>query len=139
MTMSDTPTPTYYTCKEDPGWLRHTDISEAIEDWLDDMHPDWPESETVTVYGHALREVSVSERDRQHHATIAAESIIIPLDEDYRHDDGDEGASVDSPAIRAAALALLDAILAEYSPSTCDHVTTEEVKWREHVGPAPDA
>jgi hypothetical protein len=115
------PEPSFYSCTDDVGGqLTDTDLNEAIENFLDHIHPELPE--TVEVYG--WRRVPVKASD-----TLAAqlvERVLEDLDEQYGDPDGDNTEIND--VMRDAGWACVDAIVAEYQRTSWPHEIDKDFK-----------
>jgi hypothetical protein len=115
------PEPSFYSCTDDVGGqLTDTDPNEAIENFLDNIHPELPE--TVTVYGWRRAPVNASN-------TLAAqlvERVLEDLDEQYGDPDGDNTEIND--VMRDAGWACVDAIVAEYQRTSWPHEIDKDFK-----------
>lgn len=118
--------PKFWTCLEDPERLYHTDIGEAVVEYCEDIHPDQP-PETVKVYGYAPVPKPDPERwARGYHV----ERLLEDLDEEH----GDPDTYTEpTEAMKAAEVAFVRAVLAEYKVWTCEIVATETVRVLDHV------
>lgn len=125
----------FWDCSDECERLIHTEISEAVEDWADGVHPD-PLPETVEVYGFAALLLPPVERM----ASELLANLLERLDEDY----GDpEDTTAPTQAMQDAALAFATVVRAEYDVWRCDIVTREVVRVADHVPaewmqPAPE-
>lgn len=114
-----------WDCNEDCETLRYDNITEAVECWADDIHPD-PLPEMVTVYG--FNHLSLPSVERL--AGDILESVVESLDGDYG---SDEEATEHTPAMKAAALAFATVMRAEYTVWRCEQVAKEDVRVADHV------
>lgn len=109
--------------------LTHSDIDEAIEEYLDQIaSSEWPE--IVTVKGYVRLAPSIEEYEG-----TRVESFLESLDEEYGDPDAYH-ATPPSEAMKAAELVFIKAVLAEYEPWQCEPAITKEIDamaWvREH-------
>jgi hypothetical protein len=125
--------PVFWTCDDNAENLCHTDVDEAVDEFLDnffelrepaaagmDRMP-----ETITVYGFSRMKLGANEPD----ADLIVERILEDLDEEMGDPDGGfqpfdaEGEA----AVKEKALALVAEIRARYRAWACEQTTTVEV------------
>lgn len=116
----------FWDCSDDKESLCWTSITEAVEQWADEQHPN-PLPETVTVYGFASMELP----PLKHLADEALERMLELLDEDYG--DPTDSGTTPTPGMRDAALRFANSICIEYDPWACEQVTEEVVRVADHV------
>lgn len=120
--------PTYYDCHEDPEYLSHQDVSEAIEAWADDLDPDKPLPEMVRVYFYEREEINQGMLDR--HAEHVVESVLEYLDEEYGSpDDYTEPTEM----MKVAARVFLRVVKAEYRVWRCKQTGSQTFRVSEYV------
>lgn len=105
-----------------------SDLSEAVEQWADDMAPSTIPADGVAI-GYAPK--VVSPRD----VGDILDSVIEALDEEYGDPDG-EAESVSQAgmiALREAEAAFFAAVIAHYVPYQCDEVIRVPFKTVDHV------
>ncbi len=118
----------FWSCRDDDEVLTHDDISEAVEEWADDAHPDRI-PETITVYGFAPMELPPATDI----ANRALGEIIEWLDEELADPSGNGSQSSDE--LTAAALAFAEAIRTHYEPWMCEEVERRVISVRDYLSP----
>ena len=118
----------YYSAEKDPVYLTHEDVSEAIEEAVDqwDRAPTMDDTIQVTSY----RRMELPSRERI--AELVLDGVIERLDEDYGDPEG-LMETIDEAKLRPAALAFADVILKNYKPWTCEPVKTWTERVADHV------
>ena len=127
MAETQTPEPTGWLPEDDEGRV-YSDFDEAVEMHLDSFYPE-PLPRKVRICGFALKEIDVDSW-----AAYVSENLIERLDEDFMFEDA--GYSVSdkgSAAIEEAARVFVGVVIANYTVTTMDSVTTEEVDTEEWV------
>lgn len=114
------PEPSFYSCTDDVVQLTDTDPDEAIEHFLDEIHPELPE--TVTVYGWKRAKINPSVSLPQN----VLERVLEDLDEQYGDPDGDNTDFTES--MEAAAQAFVDAVVVEYQLTSWPHEIDKDFK-----------
>ena len=104
----------------DSEQLDHEDLDEAIEEYLDDAHPDRPDE--IEVAGYARMAVGAGEWPD---ARDLVEHVLQNVDEEHGDPDGD-GAAITEPML-AAAREFLAVVAAEYVPWACEEVVRVRV------------
>jgi hypothetical protein len=121
-----------FSCDPDAEVLTATDVSEAVQEWVD--YFDGPLPETVTVYGFARRELPPTEK--------LAENILYDvlerLNDEYGDPDGLRGDGR-TPEMVEAAHAFADVIRCKYWVWACEHASEETVKVSDYVAEPADA
>lgn len=116
----------FWDCDREREQLMFGDIGEAVYYWADGAEQPLPE--TVTVYGWAQMELPAP----KNHAEMVLDEILLSLDEEYGNP---EEETEQTDAMKAAALAFVNAIYAEYPVWMCEHITSRVVKVADHVPP----
>lgn len=116
--------------KEDDGSLTHEDFQDAIEEIIDDRHPDPPEG-TIEVYGFVSMGIN-----QPFQAEIALLHLLEMLDEE--HADPDGGNTLATATMKEAAAVFVGAVCAEYKtwmcvPAVC--VTVDVLAWCQEQRP----
>lgn len=125
----------FWSC-EDPELLTHTEMDDAIEDFLGNVC-DNPLSAEITVTGYVSMKAVVGHLDN-----YALEGLLNSLDEIY----GGEDFSEATENMRVAAKTFVEAVLAEYTVTACkpvldkkinvmDWVTEYEPQWLKETPP----
>jgi hypothetical protein len=109
----------YWDCDDGAESLTWTDPDEAVERYLDDIHPELPEA--LTVHGYARMAVSADGAD-------PLDRVLEHIDEEHGDPDGDP--TTPTPAMRAAEATFLAAVIAEYESWACETVTHQEIDVR---------
>jgi len=123
-----------YSCEEHE--TLHDSEHDAIEAHFDDLcsygpsPTKWPR--TITVHAHRRMTVRISRCN----ARFLVDEILDDLDDEYGDPDGTPSATTNTGAMLAAAQALIDTVIAGYTPWACERVRSYEVDtqaWlREH-------
>lgn len=112
--------PIFWSCNEDEEYLTFTDIDDAIRDYVDNDSYPTPRDELpdeIEVYGfarHQLKRLEVPDM---------LSYCLETLDEDFVCEEDTEP----SKAMIEAHDKLIDIIVRDYAPWTCDLVTVEKV------------
>lgn len=126
--MSNDRKPVYYKVDEPGGLLSARDISEAVEEYVDQIWGAEEIPEEVKVHGFAQRQLNA---DADHLARVVTELVLERLDENYAH--VEMGYTEETPTMLEAAKTFVDAVLDEYEPTIYDVVSTETVRVRDYV------
>lgn len=112
------PAAKFWTCREDEEELRHTDVDDAVDEWLDDMYDIALEEvpPQVKVYGFRPRLVDAHAEVGYHRGRIL-EDLLERIDEDYGSPDG---GTEPTTAMKVAEDLLLEVICREYEPWACE-------------------
>ena len=119
----------YYDCCEDREQLRHFDVDDAVEDYLDNLDPkDWPKE--VEVWAWDRRVITPD------HISGAAKTILEALIEEF--DELQEFGNPDvgtkeTTAMRVAARQFVQTVADEYKVWACeqrpDPIRVDTVRW----------